>query len=511
MRDQWLKPALLGVQSSASFDLAGPLGEFLARVAHHDDAALAFSRGVGALAACSLAAVTLLPAGHLIPVPADDDGRILPAEHAWNEAVTAAFAGGSLTSSFDTRLRYEACTQLADLGATLPSKLLPAALDAGKRSTTLRGALLPVLGPRGRWLAARNPDWEYASSAVRPTHAAAEVGQLAWQEASHSDRLAFFCQLRQQNPAAARELLLAGLGELPAKERIEFVIGVSVNLQPEDEVLLEPLLKDRSREVRATAASLLARLPDSVHARRLIAWLAPLVTLHKGLFGKKWMCEAPESADPAWAGAAIDAKRPPNESLGERAWWLYQIARQVPLPWWTATTGMTAGQLITWAGKGDWKSALLRGWRDRVDRDEPEWVEAMLGPDASELHVHSAELLALLPPSKRERHWPNSVDDLWKGNLVGDVIGSCALGETLSIEYSRPLLASLFECFADDRMRHDYSLRSHVLEMAALLHPDSLHGARPVTRTADETPAMSECALAFERIVHIRATLYSRP
>ena len=62
-----------------------------------------------------------------------------------------------------------------------------------------------------------------------------------------------------------------------------------------------------------------------------------------------------------------------------------------------------------------------------------------------------------------------------------------------------------------DRLRHDYGLRTTVLELATLVHPDSLRGVTPPPRRADETPAMADCAHEFERILRLRTLLHSSP
>lgn len=46
--------------------------------------------------------------------------------------------------------------------ARLPARFLPALLESAMRHATLRPALLPVLGERGRWLAALREDWAWA-------------------------------------------------------------------------------------------------------------------------------------------------------------------------------------------------------------------------------------------------------------------------------------------------------------------------------------------------------------
>lgn len=506
----WLKPALIGVEGALSFGVDGEVGELLARVAEGEDPALAYVRGAAVLAACTRAANALTGADIVLPAPAAPDPEALPATHPWAGVIGAVFVTATQSQSYEVRLAYEACLRLAETGKTLPPSALPSALIAGQRHQALRPALLPVLGSRGRWLAAQNPDWNYAAGAGAGPGEADQA--TMWERGTIVDRLGFFRALREKDPAAARDLLQGSFGELAAKERLEFVQAMSLGLEPDDAALLELLLaKDRSREVRYAAARLLALLPDTAHARRLLAWVAPLLTTRRGLLGKGWNLEAPEAADPGWAAAQVEPTRPQHEPLGERAWWLYQLARQAPLSWWTANTGMSPADLVAWAGKTDWKAALYRAWRERVSRAEPEWVEALLAARSRDARAAANDLLALLPVAQREKHWASGIDALWKDGDASKVIAACAPGETLSRGYSSALLPTLYACFDDDRLRHDYGLRSCLLEMATLVDADAIGTPRPVTRRADETPAMAECAEAFERILHVRAALRTHP
>ncbi len=509
MNERWIKSALIGVQTESAFEIDGAIGALLARVSESPDPALNFARGSGVLAACELASRSLDPSQQPLPAPAKADPNTLSRSHPWMSAITEVFASGPPHQAYEARLIDQACRRLADVGLTLPPILLPTALHTGQRSQALRSILLPVLGPRGRWLAAQNPDWKYAASVLTASDEDSEM--RVWQEANHLDRLAFFRRLRASSAGEARELLQASLSELAATERADFVSAMNVNLHADDAHLLDPLLKDRSRDVRFAAARLLACLPDSAHAQRLIGWVAALLVQKRGLLGKSWQLDAPQSANPTWGQSAIEATRPQHDPLGERAWWLYQLVRQVPLGWWTAQTGMNPQGLVTWAIKSDWSAALIGAWQERVDAKDPEWVEALLGARKPGARTSTSDLLALLPVAQREKHWPNQIDALNKDGGLNDVIASCAPGETLSCHYSKALLTSMLTCFEDDRLRHDYGLRVCLLELASLLHPDALGRVIDLPRRADETPAMADCTLAFERIIHVRAALHTHP
>ncbi|HEY2344756.1 MAG TPA: DUF5691 domain-containing protein [Xanthomonadaceae bacterium] len=498
----WLNQALVGVDRAPPV-LGGEIGDLLARVgAQGDDPALGFSRAMGALAACHLAALTLAVPDAPPPEPAQADANVLAADHAWSALLAWVFAEGT------QRLQHEACLRIATLHAVVPVSLLPAALDAGRRSTALRPALQSVIGHRGRWLAQFNDDWRFAKGGTA-TVVAADDPKM-WSEGGTVQRIDYLRALRARDPGAARELLKAQLGEMPAKERIELVGVVAQHLGPDDEALLELLLKDRSRDVRDAAARLLALLPSSAHARRLAGWLAAAVTSKRSFLLKTtWSCDAPQAADPAWATAAIDAARPQHEALGERAWWLYQLTRQSALSWWKTHTGMNATDLIAWAAKTDWKDALYRGWRERAGAADRDWIEAMLCAPDPEFRRHASSLLALLPVSEREKYWPRSLADFVKSGALGDATASCALGETLSTEFSRTLLLDVHALIAGDHLRNDYNLRPQLLELATILHPASLVAWHAAARRDDETPAMSECIHTFERIIAIRHSLHA--
>ncbi len=516
MSATWLKTALLGVGTRPAFDYGGELGTLLEHIvgAEADDA-LAFSRALAAIAACRRAAIPLHTTPVSVPAPAADDARALPPTHPWCAPLRELFTQGPL------RLQAEACMALARASAHLPATALPHALDAGRRAVALRPMLWPVLGTRGHWLARLNDDWKYAAT----TQAGADEANAAtedehdervWEEGALEARRQYFRALRSRDPEQARTRLREQWGDLPAKERLAFVELLAEGLSAADEPLLAPLLKDRSRDVRQTAAALLAALPDSAHAARLRAWLAACLSPQPGRDGTNWQCEAPTAADPDWAAAGIEIKRPPNESLGERAWWLYQLVRQMPLAWWNEHTGLTPEALLAWATRTDWKKALLQGWYERLSRADLIWAEAMLAMRERLFIQARGDILALLPTALRERHWPRDLETLAKNGQLAELADSCAPGQTLSLDFSRALLPSLNALLAGERLRQDYLLRGQLSELLCVLHPDSLRadapdGWRTPPRQDGETAALAECLTGLERLIQWRRLFCIRP
>ncbi|MGE8279808.1 MAG: DUF5691 domain-containing protein [Stenotrophomonas sp.] len=506
MSDLWLKPALLGIDRPQVIAADGALGQVLASLAAQDDAALAYSQQVGVLAACRRAALRMAAPVQMPPV-AQDDPLVMPVDHAWLPLLKALFSSG-MPPQWMKRTRHEACLQLASHGRHLPVAVLPQALDAGARLNVLRSALRPVLGVRGRWLAACNPDWSYAIQTTTAASAAADLEQV-WNEGSADARVDAFQKLRAQDAENARLRLQGTLKDLSARERQDFVAAMQPQLSDGDAALLQPLLKDRSREVRMLVGPMLAQLSDTPHAQYVRAQMLGLLQQQRsGLLRRmSWALDAPTVAAAGWSDAAIDGKRPNSDLLGERAWWLYQIARQLPLAWWCQTLEKTPEQVLAWARGSDWYDALLRAWMERVGPAAPDWVEALIATEQRQLRL--GELLAMLPAAQRERHWPTTAKELHQQGILGDVLASTGPGQTLSAAYSQQLAAGLGQQFGDPSLRYDYYQREPLLELLAVLHPSALARVQIADAPTEATEAMLDCLQQARQLLATRQTLHS--
>lgn len=447
--------------------LAGPVGALLAQLqAQADTPARALLQTAGVLAVCERAAAQ----GQRRPTSA--------APQAAGPETTPALKANHLQISLrwalaeaPARLQTELLQRLAAAGLRLPAALLPAALEAGQRSVALRPALLAVLGERGRWLARHSSHWRYATGTAGDAPL-----ETRWSEGSLAQRVELLREERQRDPASARERLKTALPDLPAKERAELAAVLAESLSMQDEALLTALCQDRGREVRQTARALLVQLPGSAATQRAIARLQACLEKQstlKSLLGAKWKIDAPPAAAADWKADGLEAERPKHETLGERAWWLYQLARQVPLAWWEAHTGMAPEALLAWARKTDWTEALARAWVE-VLQSAPDaaWCRAFLDQwPAKALRETPATVLALLPPSGREPYWTQTLQHVSAGKLTGfgevaeQMVQACPPGEHVSEALSRLLLQKL-----PLYLRKTY-LRVPLDELCCVLHP----------------------------------------
>ena len=154
------------------------------------------------------------------------------------------------------RLQLDTLKTFIHAKAALPSGVQPLLFDLGRKQPALQSSLKALAGESGRWLAGLNTEWAYLLEDPA-------LDQTLWDNGSREQRLDFFIRLRTGDADKARELLTAQLADMDARERTGLVDALHTGLNSNDEPLLETLLRDRSKEVRSSAAGLLGTLPGS--------------------------------------------------------------------------------------------------------------------------------------------------------------------------------------------------------------------------------------------------------
>ena len=352
-----------------------------------------------------------------------------------------------------------------------PPELLPGLLASGATHAELRELIMPVLGARGLWLAARNPDWSWVGGAGPE--------ESAWSTGKTPARLRVLRRLRQTNPAQALDLLKATWQAETPEDRAAFVAELATGLSSSDEPFLEAALDDKRKEIRRVAASLLSRLPDSALVRRLTELVRPLLkftpaesgTLLKLKRGRKAVLEItlPPACDKAMQRDGIEIR--PQSGFGEKAWWLIQILEIVPLTTWTNEWRTTPAEILSASESGEFKKELFEGWtRAAVHQREATWADALLTTALEGSRFDKLEpLLSALPPDLREAR---ASAILTEGNaktrdLHGLIVTQCHHG--WSPEFSRAVLRWLRHLTAMESV--DWSFRNQLKDLAARLAP----------------------------------------
>jgi Family of unknown function (DUF5691) len=504
---QLLPAALVGVerQSFTTPLVEGEIGAIIRAIENEDAvAAKKLLRIAGVLSICLDAGANGAIAVVHSSIPAVADSHPTVTDTADIALVDWALCDGPL------RLQHEVFATFAAIGLRLPHACLPLALDAARRSVVLRPALQGVLGERGQWLAQQNEAWRFASFASGSGEAL-DV-ESKWVDGNLEQRIKLLLDERAINSAHARERLMKILPELPARERLELAQTLTINLSAADESLLATLLTDRSRDVRQLAVMLLVRLPDCSHTAQAIARIKPLLQHERKLLRSRWMIDAPVATGDSWKAAGIEVERAKNESLGERGWWLYQLARQVPLNWWNSETGMDANALIKWALASDWAEALIRAWRDILMAEiDTAWADALIGQWPQKiLRDAPATLLAKMPFAKRESFLQHDLEQRGATTLssvLSQTLVACPLNEYFSDKFSALLMKTALEALRDKKLQPDYWLRGQLPELFCAVNSAALSAPINMQSTEDDPPAVVETFYSIEKIVRARLAL----
>lgn len=417
--DTILKPMLLGTSKSGAGPAPanGDVEELVARAAPPDaETQLLLAAGAWSVYA---------QAGYQ-PVAVEPPPRPAPQQDQPTPSVRAARLLEELFTGPHRDLLPEALTLLHHAGLRLPDELLATALE--DRDPLHHPKLAAVLGERGRWLSQFNPAWSWAtSSATSPVDVPPEDAEETWDSGTIDQREAILQRIRQQDPAQARAWLKQSWPSEKADHRGRLLAVLTIGLSHEDEPFLEETLGDRAMRVRAQAATLLARLPDSAFLQRTRDVVQPCLTYAppptgklgaklKALIGHttpgELTASPPHDVDSAWKKAGIIA--PPPQGVGPRAWWLSRMLGLIPPDYWCTHFGLTPAELLACQLAEEWETAVIVGWTQAaVLHVATDWLPALwdrwMGPsglreDERLVGAHPAELLgpmlAMMSPAE---------------------------------------------------------------------------------------------------------------
>lgn len=285
-------------------------------------------------------------------------------------------------------------------GQRVPEELLPDVLDWSQKHLDQLEHILPVLGARGRWLAAYRPSWRAIAVAALADRATPETLTAHWHTGDRASRKLLLARLRLYNLALARELVASTWAEDGAEERLVFLQTFPTGLSMEDEPFLETALDDRAKDVRRAAAELLAHLSASRLVQRQIARGQMFLHWNSGRLLRKAQIEVtlPENCDKEMQRDGAEPKPPRGQQTGEKAWWLEQILGAVPPATWSQAWDKSPTEILDAATRGDWQDMLYKSWVMATVRfRDAAWAEAFI-----QRSVARPLLLEILPALNRE-------------------------------------------------------------------------------------------------------------
>lgn len=279
--------------------------------------------------------------------------------------------------------------------------------------------------------------------------------------------------------------------------------------------MLEDALADRSGEVRQVAATLLAALPASRLAQRMIERVTALLawTPAKLLQAAHVEITLPAVLDPAMERDGMSATPPTRTSKGgQRAWLLTQMLAVVPPPHWCQHWNATPRDIMRATDGNEWRTALLEGWAMATERHrDADWDEALLASPVAT--THQQQLLGVLPAPRWEAHIRGLLK-AERGPLIYEHPAWAPLQASphaWSEAFARDVLAQVRRALRQGRQ--DWQMRHWLSAIAGHVPPtlleEALHGwPTDLAPAAQETLESLLTIVQFRR--HILATLIQR-
>ncbi len=496
--------ALLGTERQSPPALAGvtPLAQLSAQLdpSRKEQALLSLAALQGLYERAGAVAVC-----HAAPLP-----PTCPDEEAPRAGQQAGACLGRMLAGDFVELLPEWLELAARADQLAPPELLPPLLDAAAAKPELREPILAVLGQRGRWLAEQNSAWGWVSGGIAED-------ETVWQVGDRPARALFLARLRRTQPDRARELLHGTWKEEAPEDRATFLALLASGLGPADEPFLEAALDDKRKEVRRTAAGLLARIPGSGLVRRMLERVQPLLaytppeagSLLKLKKGKAAQIEVTLPAECTKPMLRDGVEPKPPEGMGEKAWWLVQMLGAVPLNHWSETWNLPPAEVLAASQTKEWRKEFFEAWMlAAVRQQHAEWADLLFDLAlATKRYPRLGELLPVLPPPRREAR----LMELLAADLTpkGESLGELALAGThaWSPELSRAVLAWLRRQTARDT--GDWQLRTQLKAYARRLAPEVLPQA--AQGWATDSPAWAFWSSGIEgflEVLHFRVGLH---
>lgn len=231
----------------------------------------------------------------------------------------------------------------------LPEEGLPVLLNLGRKQPELWPALRRIIGERGEWLAAQNPNWHY----ILPNY-----DIKTWHTGSPSERITLLQHWRHVDPSVALELLTATWEEEAIPDKLDFLKVFRIHLSDEDLPLLHRAAQHPRQEVRIAAHDLITQIPNAPYTQRLLTRLTELLTLKRTLTGRKLDIQLPEEDDKA----LLKDFRPSHNLIesGERGLLLARLIEAAPLDPLCAHYGCTPLQWIHLYWHSEWQPLLMQ-------------------------------------------------------------------------------------------------------------------------------------------------------
>jgi hypothetical protein len=272
---------------------------------------------------------------------------------------------------------------------------VPVLLNKGILQKKLQPLIAASCGKRGEWLSRFNNEWNFSTGGT---------DSAQWHTGTPEQRKYVLQQLRQADPAMAREWLQQTWPQEDAATKTELLALLAVNISDDDIAFLETLSSEKSKKVKELALQLLKRIPQSSIVQQYQQVLQQAVRVVKekallGLISKTYLSIlSPENMDPGIFKTGID-KLSNTKDMSDGEYVVYQLIRSVPPGFWETHLQSKPETIIQdWQKDEAGKKLLPALVGATVTYNDHNWARAFV----QNSQVFYIDLIPMLPIKQQE-------------------------------------------------------------------------------------------------------------
>lgn len=283
-----------------------------------------------------------------------------------------------------------------DAGRIVHPELVATLLATGEQEKKLQPLIVVSCGKRGEWLSRFNGAWNFS------VH---QTNEELWQTGTPEQRKTVFRQLRNTDPAQAREWLQQVWPQEDANTKLSFLVLMAEGISEADIAFLESLSSEKSKKVKDEALGLLKHIPIAPIVLQYQQVLAATVTLKKektflGLGSKTSLQFQLPAIEEAVFKSGID-KLSNNKDFSDDEFIIAQLVESVPPSFWEQQLALSPAEIIQYFQQDETGKKMMPALVVAIKKfNSREWAVAMM-QHSTTFYI---DIIPLLPSQQRDAY-----------------------------------------------------------------------------------------------------------
>lgn len=283
-----------------------------------------------------------------------------------------------------------------DAGRIVHPELIATLLATGEQEKKLQTLIASCCGKRGEWLSHFNGAWNFS---------ARQTTEELWLTGTPEQRKTVFRQLRNTDPAQAREWLQQVWPQEDANTKLSFLVLMAESISETDIPFLESLSSEKSKKVKDEVLGLLKHIPTAPIVLQYQQVLAATVNLKKektflGLGSKTNLQFQLPAVEEAVFKSGID-KLSNNKDFSDDEFIIAQLMQSVPPSFWEQQLAQSAAEIIQYFQQDETGKKMMPALVLAIKKfNSREWAVAMM-QHSTTFYI---DIIPLLPQQQQDAY-----------------------------------------------------------------------------------------------------------